>query len=179
VRYRVDLQRDAASEPIVVDLVELPSGALGATIAGRPVDIDVVKVDRHLSVRVDGRIVELTARGSLPDLEITGGGSRARVRVESDRTGSPSRPRPRASEPKAVRSPMPGRVIRIAVAPGATVRAGQSLVVLEAMKMENEVVAAWPGTVLEIHVEPGSTIEANAKLVTLAETADSGTRGTG
>jgi biotin carboxyl carrier protein len=74
---------------------------------------------------------------------------------------------------------MPGRVIRIAVAPGATVRAGQSLVVLEAMKMENEVVAAWPGTVLEIHVEPGSTIEANAKLVTLAETADSGTRGTG
>jgi biotin carboxyl carrier protein len=71
------------------------------------------------------------------------------------------------SGPNHVRSPMPGRVIAVAVRAGDSVEAGQTLLVIEAMKMENEVRAASPGTVLEVHVVPGTAVEASAILVTL------------
>ncbi|MBK8217100.1 MAG: biotin/lipoyl-binding protein [Myxococcales bacterium] len=62
---------------------------------------------------------------------------------------------------------MPGRVVRVMVKPGDTVERGQALLVLEAMKMENEVKAKDTATVAEVHVAEGATVEANAKLVTL------------
>lgn len=67
-----------------------------------------------------------------------------------------------------VRSPMPGAVTRVLVKPGDAVHAGQILVVVEAMKMENELKAKGPGTVAEIHVKPGEAIESGAKLITLS-----------
>jgi len=177
VRYRVSLQPDP-EPPVVVDLVELASGALGATVDGRVLDLDVVRIDKQLSARIDGRVIDLTTRGDLPELDVTASGLRTRIRVQSDRTGLTAPSPSRAIEPKAVRSPMPGRVIRVAVEAGENVRAGQALVVLEAMKMENEVVAALPGTVLAIHVSPGATVEANAKLVTLSGPAGPAAQGT-
>jgi pyruvate carboxylase subunit B len=63
---------------------------------------------------------------------------------------------------------MPGRVVKVLVAEGDVVAVGQGLVVLEAMKMENEVRARAAGTVSQIHVKPGATVEGSAKLVTLA-----------
>jgi biotin carboxyl carrier protein len=69
---------------------------------------------------------------------------------------------------KAVKSPMPGRVVKVLVAKGDSVAVGQGLVVLEAMKMENEVKARAAGTVAEVHVAAGATVEGGAKLVTLA-----------
>jgi biotin carboxyl carrier protein len=63
---------------------------------------------------------------------------------------------------------MPGRVVRVLVAPGATVQERQGVIVLEAMKMENEVRAPAAGTVAHVHVVAGEAVEANAKLVTLA-----------
>jgi pyruvate carboxylase subunit B len=62
---------------------------------------------------------------------------------------------------------MPGRIVRVLVAKGATVRPGQGLVVVEAMKMENEVRASAAGVVIEVHVTAGDAVEASAKLVTL------------
>jgi biotin carboxyl carrier protein len=60
---------------------------------------------------------------------------------------------------------MPGRVVRVLVARGDAVRKGTGLVILEAMKMENEIQAQADGTVDEIFVEPGQTVEAGADLV--------------
>jgi biotin carboxyl carrier protein len=62
---------------------------------------------------------------------------------------------------------MPGRVVKVLVARGEAIEAGQGLVVLEAMKMENEVRARAAGTVAEVHVVPGATVDGQAKLVTL------------
>jgi biotin carboxyl carrier protein len=73
-----------------------------------------------------------------------------------------------AAGERVIKSPMPGRVVKVLVAKGDAVEVGQGLVVLEAMKMENEVRARAAGTVLEVHVKQGSTVEGNAKLVTLA-----------
>jgi biotin carboxyl carrier protein len=63
---------------------------------------------------------------------------------------------------------MPGRVIKVLVAPGDEVAVGQPVLVVEAMKMENELKAKTAGTVAEVHVAVGDTVEGNAKLVTFA-----------
>jgi acetyl-CoA/propionyl-CoA carboxylase, biotin carboxylase, biotin carboxyl carrier protein len=65
----------------------------------------------------------------------------------------------------AIRTPMPGAVARVLVAVGDLVEAGQILVVVEAMKMENEFKAPLSGRVVEIAVTAGTAVEANALLV--------------
>ena len=66
-----------------------------------------------------------------------------------------------------IRAPMPGKVVRILVKPGDEVQARQVLVVVEAMKMENEIAAPRAGRVVEIAVTPGQTVESGAKLLVL------------
>ncbi len=68
---------------------------------------------------------------------------------------------------ESVDSVMPGKVVRILVEAGADVTAGQGLVVVEAMKMENEIGAPRAGRVKSIDVEPGQNVETGARLVTL------------
>lgn len=60
---------------------------------------------------------------------------------------------------------MPGRIVRIFVEPGQTVRRGEGLLILEAMKMENEIQAPIDGTIQEVFVSPGDTVESGAALV--------------
>ncbi len=64
-----------------------------------------------------------------------------------------------------VKALMPGRVVRVLVAKGEAVRKGAGLLILEAMKMENEITAPSDGTVDELFVEPGQTVEAGAELL--------------
>ncbi len=66
-----------------------------------------------------------------------------------------------------VRSPMPGRVVDVLVSEGDTVTAGQGIVIVEAMKMENELRAEIDGVVSKIHVRADDRVDGNAELVTL------------
>jgi len=76
-------------------------------------------------------------------------------------TGASDKPR----GPAHLHAPMPGLIVRINVAVGDTVQAGQGLVVMEAMKMENELRAASVGTVKRVAVTPGSAVEKGALLL--------------
>ena len=67
----------------------------------------------------------------------------------------------------AVKAPMPGNIIKVNVKPGDAVKKGDVLVVLEAMKMENDVCAPEDGTVASVEVAKGATVETDAVLVTL------------
>jgi biotin carboxyl carrier protein len=173
VRFYVTLDADGASDPARVDLVELPGGALEVHFDGRPLDVDVVEVTAgrpQLSVRVGGRIIDLTTEGRPPDMSAFAGGRRANVRVMSQQMRSAEQAR-RPTAPggdKTVRSPMPGRVVQVLVAKGQVVEAGQGLIVLEAMKMENEVRARVAGTVADVYVVSGAAVDAQAKLITFA-----------
>jgi biotin carboxyl carrier protein len=69
--------------------------------------------------------------------------------------------------PSRIDAPIPGKVVAVSVAPGDQVAAGQPLVVLEAMKMENELLAEQAGRVAAVHVSPGDTVEAGTVLVEL------------
>lgn len=70
-----------------------------------------------------------------------------------------------AGEP--VKAPMPGVVLKVQVQQGQAVKAGQVLVILEAMKMENEIVAPKDGTVAQIVAAKGASVESGAPLVIL------------
>jgi propionyl-CoA carboxylase alpha chain len=64
---------------------------------------------------------------------------------------------------------MPGAVVRVLVEPGAPVVAGQTLVVLEAMKMEHTVAAPTAGVVTEVRVQPGQQVDAGSVLAVVEE----------
>ncbi len=66
-----------------------------------------------------------------------------------------------------VDAPMPGNILDIKVSNGASVKAGDVLVILEAMKMENDIVAPQDGTVASINVNKGDTVEAGQTIITL------------
>ncbi len=68
---------------------------------------------------------------------------------------------------QAVVAPMPGTVAKVLVAPGDEVRAGQPVVVFEAMKMENELRSPKDGKVVEVLAREGATVEAQTKLCTI------------
>ena len=69
---------------------------------------------------------------------------------------------------EAVEAPMPGTVLDIKVAVGDTVKAGQVLLVLEAMKIENDIPAPKDGTVVAIHVAKGETVDSGKAMISLA-----------
>ena len=104
-------------------------------------------------------------------------GERVEVRVQDERsraTDAVSGKSERVVAGGTVRAPMPGLVVRIEVAEGQQVDAGAGLVVVEAMKMENELRAPRPGMVQTVHVAVGQAVEKGASLVTLASPEPSG-----
>jgi biotin carboxyl carrier protein len=161
-------------------------------IDGRSWYIDAVRVDSHtLSLIVgtspDGDTDDTTAapeRHRKAELSRSGGRSHE-VTIASDAAGQSvahvgtmpfvvalnRRRRTRedghgAGEgPRQIAAPMPGKVVRILVASGDIVHARQPLMVVEAMKMENELRAGRDGTVGDIHVKEGASVEAGALLV--------------
>lgn len=69
---------------------------------------------------------------------------------------------------EVVKAPMPGNILKINVAPGQKVEEGDVLIVLEAMKMENEIVATKSGTVAQVAVSEGAVVETGAPLIVIA-----------
>lgn len=95
---------------------------------------------------------------------------------------SPAAPAPQAAAPQAapvsaaqsggegsvaVTAPMPGKILGVKTSVGQSVKKGEVLVILEAMKMENEIVAPSDGTIASIHVSNGDSVETGKTLVTL------------
>lgn len=69
---------------------------------------------------------------------------------------------------EVVKSPMPGNILKINVTVGQKVNEGETLLVLEAMKMENEIAASKAGTVAQIIVSKGAVVETGAPLVVIS-----------
>ncbi|MGH7467673.1 MAG: biotin/lipoyl-containing protein [Longimicrobiales bacterium] len=74
-----------------------------------------------------------------------------------------------AQGPKPVKAPMPGLIVRVHVQPGDTVHAGQGVLLIEAMKMENELRAEAGGRVKAVHAQPGQPVEKGTVLIEFDE----------
>lgn len=84
-----------------------------------------------------------------------------------ERSPGPRQIRPAADDAFNVEAPMPGSIIDIAVKSGERVKEGDILLILEAMKMENEITAPRPGTVSNIYVNVGDTVSGGEPLMEL------------
>jgi biotin carboxyl carrier protein len=122
-----------------------------------------------LSVRVDGRVIDLLLDGVPPDLRFVASGVRGEATIETERTRA-SRSLQRGATGKRaefVTAPMPGRIVRVVVAAGDSVESGAPLIVIEAMKMENELHALHAARIGAVLVKAGDTVEGGAKLISL------------
>ena len=94
--------------------------------------------------------------------------------IEDGAPAAKAAPAPKASAPKAaagagsITSPMPGTILSVNVKPGDSVKKGAVLMILEAMKMENEIMAPADGKVVSVNVQKGTAVENGTVLCTLA-----------
>ena len=145
------------------------------TVAGKEVSVDLAKEptasltplgnNRHL-LSLDGRSWMILAEEGALSL----GDLRLEVSVQSDlerRLASLRGKDTAAQSPETVKAPMPGIVSRVAVAAGQAVKSGDLLLVLEAMKMANEVRARVDGRILTVSVSAGQAVQAGEGLLTL------------
>ena len=104
------------------------------------------------------------------------GARRARVGADRGRGRRPLRGGRAAGGDGTVRSPMPGTVLAVHVAPGDTVSAGQAVAVVEAMKMEHTVTAPVAGTVAEVTAKAGQQVAMDARLAVIEAAPEDGRR---
>ena len=117
-------------------------------------------------VTEDGRSFEALVEREESGIEVTIGTARVRFATGASkasvvRGGS-------ASGRIEVKSPMPGKVVKVLVSPGTSVTAGQPVLLFEAMKMQNELRSPQDGVIAEVAVEAGQAIEARERLYVLA-----------
>ena len=154
--YAIDIDDDAAT---------IGDEAGGVTLdAARATPIRTLRIgDRVIPVIVRARSgrgrVTLDIDGHRYEVEALDERART-IREMTARSAPPAGPAP-------VIAPMPGLVVRVAVAPGDTVVAGQGVLMMEAMKMENELRAAADATVKSVKVTPGTAVEKGMVLIEL------------
>jgi biotin carboxyl carrier protein len=145
---------------VVVDgrTLEIDSGQLGSV---RQVEPGVY------SVLLDGASFEIRLLPSKDGLTAAVAGRRFAIEVCDPRDASRSSRAAVGSGRQNVTAPMPGKVVRVLVKAGDLVENAQGLVIVEAMKMQNELKAARPGRVVEIRARAGETVAAGDVLVVL------------
>ncbi|MFQ5843795.1 MAG: biotin/lipoyl-containing protein [Planctomycetota bacterium] len=138
------------------------------------VDLEHIGATGAYTLLVDGRSYEFALHdreGSGERIELTGAAGRFSVLVEDERTRAArevAAPPAAAKGPAVIHAIMPGMVREVLVREGGSVKKGAALLILEAMKMQNEIRADRPGTVSRVHVRAGATVEKGAPLLEIA-----------
>jgi len=144
---RVRIRIDGQPTPIEVSSASEPGDSLlSLVIGGQSYEAQVRLEERQIWVELDGErfVFELVEPGSRP-------------RASRSPAGGPAE----------VRAPMPGKVVKLLVAAGDAVEAGQGLLLFEAMKMQNEIRSPLAGKVLQVKAREGQVVEARDLLLIL------------
>ncbi|MDE2059667.1 MAG: acetyl-CoA carboxylase biotin carboxyl carrier protein subunit [candidate division NC10 bacterium] len=134
-----------------VDFSAADGSLLSLLVMGRSYEVDVVEeADGVLMVWVEGELyrIEYQEEGRRPRRSAVATGHDARGR-------------------QVIVAPMPGKVVALLGSPGQEVSAGQGVIVIEAMKMENELKASGPGVIKEIKVQEGAGVSGGEVLVVI------------
>ncbi|WP_306818147.1 biotin/lipoyl-containing protein [Archangium lipolyticum] len=166
MRYFAKLQ--GQKEAVPVDIEPAGENSFKLTHGGKTFLVDALTLDHGaVSMLVDGTSygVEFDEQGD--EVQVLVRGQVTRIDVADER-----RLRLRAGTAafsvegkQVIAAPMPGKVVKVLVKLGDEVKEGQGLVVVEAMKMENELKSPKAGKVVELPAKEGTAVEINAKLV--------------
>jgi biotin carboxyl carrier protein len=168
VRYFATLH--GHSEKVPVDVEDEGGGKLVLWVEGQRHQVDACALEHGaVSLLLDGRVYDVEFDDVGEEVQVQVRGDVFRVDVADERA---LRLRAGATAfqvagPFTVVAPMPGKVVRLLVKPGESVQEGQGLVVVEAMKMENELKSPKAGKVTQVFAREGAAVEANAKLLTV------------
>jgi biotin carboxyl carrier protein len=152
--------------------VEVRRGVNGEEVSldGKPVQVDIAEAGRFWSLLIGTRAYEISVvdeAGGITMVHVNGQAVPTIVTGAGHFGAAARRARPLsdgADGPQRLLAPMPGRIVKLLATVGESVTTRQGLVVIEAMKMENELRSPKTGTVTEIKVAEGSSVEAGAVL---------------
>jgi len=161
--HRLDVERDG--DAVTVTFVDEKGRGRACTLlsAWRPGDV-------LWSGTINGKAVSVHVRPIANGFELAYRGAEAKAFVFTEREAEAARQMPfnkTADSGKAVRCPMPGLVISIDVSEGEEIKAGETVAVVEAMKMENVLRAERDGVVKKIHAKPGDSLAVDAVILEL------------
>jgi biotin carboxyl carrier protein len=141
-RFRFEGDAECTADVVMPEL-----GLYSILLDGRSYDVQIERTPRHLIAVVDGHRFE--------------------IEVHDPRRWSGRSTQQGGDAVETVAAPMPGKIVRILVAPGDIVESGQGILVVEAMKMQNEMKAARAGRVIRVTVKEGVTVTAGDILATI------------
>jgi biotin carboxyl carrier protein len=159
-----------AGQARAVELESLENGRWRVVVDGRERTLDVRMGNGTVSWLEGTAVVQAAVDGALPRPTVTLRRQVIPVEVADARAAeiaAVGKGRAQAAGPATVRAPIPGRVARVLVKAGESVTAGKGLVVLEAMKMENEIKAPRDGVVKSVGCAEGAAVESGQTLVVI------------
>jgi len=163
-KYTVEVAGRTLTVEVDGDVVKLEGHPVDARLGGVRGD-----VRRRLGNGTRGREFVVAPGADRGQWRLSTGGHRFDVQVLDERARAVrAAGGAGAHGAGTLKAPMPGLVVRVQVAEGEPVEAGKGLVVVEAMKMENELKAAGSGTVKKVHVKAGDRVEKGAPLIEIA-----------
>lgn len=166
MRYFAKLQ--GQKEAVPVDIKHLGGTQYRLTLNDKTYTVDALTLDHGaVSLLVDGHSfpvefeengdeVGVLVRGQVTQVDVA---DERRLRLRAGSAGFT------AEGKQLISAPMPGKVVKVLVKLGDEVKEGQGLVIVEAMKMENELKSPKAGKVVELFAKEGTTVENNARLV--------------
>jgi len=164
------LQAEIAGKTLDVD-VKRDGGTLSAIVENRSYDVEISEPEPNVFLlKHEGRIYEafVPPGDESGETDIAVRGRRFSIRmIDPKRLRGAGADALGADGPAEIRTAMPGKVVRILVAVGEDVEKGQGIIVVEAMKMQNELKSPKIGTVKEIRVAVDSTVSSGDVLVTI------------
>jgi len=167
MKYEVEIGGDRRT----VEIKSAKNGSVVATVDGRELHCEISQPEPNVYLLVadnpDGDVFEVRIDSSSNEsstLRLMGTTVSAKVIDPKHRSHSADHG---AAGRQQIVSPMPGKVVRIMVAAGDEVKHGQGIIVVEAMKMQNELKSPKDGHVMEISVTEGQTVAAAQALITI------------
>jgi biotin carboxyl carrier protein len=162
----VKLQIEIAGKKRQVELARANERAIW-TIDGQRLEADAVAVSSGTySILINGKSFEVRVESLGAELRAITAGRDFSVAIQDEREWRRNRGGSVEAEGRQqVLAPMPGKIVRVLVSAGDSVRAGQGLLVVEAMKMQNEIRAPKSGTIDRVRVVEGQTVNAGEVVV--------------
>jgi biotin carboxyl carrier protein len=158
---------EKGGESKTVGLVETSENQYEVTIDGRTVHVDAARSGRTIySIIEDGRQFEVIIdEQGAHGFDVLVGGQLLHLQAHDERSKLlAASAKPVVSGPQRIEAEMPGKVVKVSAPVGTAVAEGEGVVILEAMKMENEIKSPIEGVVREVAVAEGQTVESGQLL---------------